>query len=146
MTQKKGTSNRQNFKWNTEILCPKYLGIFLRKLKRKKLMHPSSDESVKHMCEGNFTSISQMHELIIYQRVVRAFYHQKVNKAIPSYCAQFLSKVIKERCVKTIPGPAQRQRWGPERIKCLLRRNSFDDLSQMSGRPFRDRWQLALVF
>lgn len=109
-------------------------------------MHSSSGESVKHMCEGNFTSISQMHELIIYQGVVRAFYHQKVNKTIPYIMHNFFPKSSKKDVLKTIPSPAQRQRWGPERIKCLLRRNSSDDLSQMSGRHFRDRWQLALDF
>lgn len=63
-------------------------------------MHSSSGESVKHMCEGNFTSISQMHELIIYQGVVRAFYHQKVNKTIPYIMHNFFPKSSKKDVLK----------------------------------------------
>ena len=55
-----------------KIGCLKYW-VFKEKKKKKDKTHSSTDESVKHICERHFPSISQMHKLIIYQEVVKAF-------------------------------------------------------------------------
>lgn len=122
MAHKKGTSNRQKYKWNTEIRCLKYLGFWQEKKKERKNTFKQWWISQTHVWKR--LSFHQPNVQInylpgsgkgIYQK------KKKVNKSVSSYYAQFISKVIKERPVKTIPGMTPRQRW----VKCLLCRNHF---------------------